>query len=233
MPTRHHATNTIPNPKPGSSSGPIVHGPSRGMRKSVWRMPGTRYRELGARLDREGEVIDQPGSSDVRGDQRHQVFTGSRKFLETFRVGDGRVVGPRSGRLEESQHFASNRSHVPFSVPESLGGMLQRSIKGKGGFAFVSAEVPVSATECQAVRIADRGTGPNFDGKVELSTHFTHEKLLLKVLLSEVGALRVDDVEQFQHDGRHAAEVPRTRCTFQDARQRLDVYVSGERRQIK
>ena len=157
------------------------------------------------------------------GDQRHHVRTRHSQLSESFRVGDDGVIGEAPGGFEQFSHLAADGSHVLLSATAAVLGQLQAAIKREGRLAFAWVEVAVSAAEGQTVRLANRRAGADFDGKIEVSTHFTHEKLLLKVLAAEVRRVRLNDVEQLQHDCRHAAEVPGPQAPSQTSRQGLDV----------
>jgi len=56
---------------------------------------------------------------------------------------------------------------------------------------------------------------------VEIADHAAHHGQLLRVLLTEIGAIRLHDLEKLQHHRRHAAKMSRSRRALHAARQRF------------
>jgi hypothetical protein len=86
---------------------------------------------------------------------------------------------------------------------------LQSLRQDKGFLPVGPFQKAVSAAQSEPVRFPDRGACANFDGEIELSTHFTDEELLLIVLAAEIGGIWLHKIQQFQHDSGNAAEVAR------------------------
>ena len=63
--------------------------------------------------------------------------------------------------------------------------------------------------------VAHDGTADQLDGEVEIAHHLPQHGELRRVLLSEVGAIRLHDVEELGDHGRDADEVAGTRNTIQ------------------
>jgi hypothetical protein len=70
-------------------------------------------------------------------------------------------------------------------------------------------EVAVPGRHRQPVRLAHRRSDAHGQRKVQVEGHPPDDEGLLGVLLSEVGHVGQDDVEQLEHDRRHPAEVTR------------------------
>src|SRR5262245_5491103 len=68
-------------------------------------------------------------------------------------------------------------------------------------------EVHVSRGQGQTVRVTNRRQDAQLEVEIEVANHPPQDCGLLRVLLAEVRALRADDVEQLQANGRDAAEV--------------------------
>ena len=79
---------------------------------------------------------------------------------------------------------------------------------------LVGVQVDVSAADGQAVGLTDGRDADHLQVEVQVPGHPLDDDELLGVLLPEVGPVRLDDMEQLGHDGRHADEMPGPRGPF-------------------
>jgi hypothetical protein len=80
-------------------------------------------------------------------------------------------------------------------------------IEGGGLGAFLLREILVAAAHGQPIGLTDRGAGDDLNGKVKVMDHAIENDELLYVLLPEVDAVGLNDVEELGDHGTDAAEM--------------------------
>ena len=137
--------------------------------------------------------------------------------LEGVGVGDGGVVESGEGfGVDDADHCRGDvGAGVGALVAEFLG-------TGEGfpedgcGLALILVQVYVAAADGETVGFADGRDTDDFEVEVEVPGHAPDDDKLLGVLLAEIGAVRLDDVEELGDDGGDTYEVARSRCTFME-----------------
>ena len=135
--------------------------------------------------------------------------------LEGVGVGDGGVVEAGEGFGVDNANHLGLYLGTPANTPptEQLGGIEGLPEDG-GRLALVGGQVDVAAADGEAVGFTDGGNAYDFEGEVEVSGHASDYDELLGVLLAEVGAVGLDDVEELGDDGGHADEMAGPRDPF-------------------
>ena len=87
-------------------------------------------------------------------------------------------------------------------------------------------QITITGTERKAIFGAHNRDANNLNIKAHISNHFADQRQLLKVLFTEAGDVRLDQVKQLADDSRHAAKMPRTAGAFQHGRKPWNVNVS-------
>ena len=107
-------------------------------------------------------------------------------------------------------HRRSQPLAVALPAGEALLGLLQRLREDERRLPLLWREVDVATAHGEAVRLADGRERHDLDVQVQVAHHPPDHDELLGVLLAEVGAVGLDDVEELRHDGGHAAKVARS-----------------------
>src|SRR5699024_8725723 len=105
--------------------------------------------------------------------------------------------------------------------------------------------IAVTGTERQTVFRAHNRYSDNLNIEAHVGNHFADQRQLLKILFTEAGDVRLDQVEQFADDGRYAAKMSWTAGTFQHGGEawnidigvgfctvRVDLFYRGSENQI-
>ena len=79
---------------------------------------------------------------------------------------------------------------------------------------MIGRQVDVAAADGEAIRFSDGGYADDFEGEVEVPGHASDDNQLLGVLLAEIGAVGLDDVEELGNNGGDADEVAGPRGAF-------------------
>src|SRR3954454_15211086 len=165
--------------------------------------PAFRGRRLG--------VVDQAGGADGGGDDDEVAGR-----LEALGIDPGEVLG---GDAVLGEHLAA-RIHA----------VLRRGSQGSvedsrlGPLPFAEPYVP--AAQRQAVRLPHGRHDADLEREVEVAHHPAEHRDLLRVLLAEVGAVRLDDIEQLRDDRADAREVARPPVrALEDLAEALDDYL--------
>ena len=110
---------------------------------------------------------------------------------------------------------------------EAVGRSVQRGVNRRCHGPLGGLEVGIAGADREAIRLADRGHRDDPDREGEVANQLAHQDQLLKVLLAEIGALRLGQQEELEHDREHAGEVPRPALALaDDPEQRLVVVRS-------
>ena len=91
---------------------------------------------------------------------------------------------------------------------------VSRASRGRLRPTLVGVQVDVSAADGQAVGLTDSWDADHIRSKSRSRAIRSDDDELLGVLLPEVGPVRLDDMEQLGHDGRHADEMSGPRGPF-------------------
>ena len=89
--------------------------------------------------------------------------------------------------------------------------------------SFLGGKIAIARTHRQSVGFAYRRTNDNFKRKIEIAHHLSQDRNLRRILLSEEGKIRLDDVEQFGDHRGHSAKMPRPRSSIKSVADALDV----------
>ena len=111
--------------------------------------------------------------------------------------------------LEDRDGGFSNLRCIALAGANTLDCFFERTIENRCGFPLGGIQVLIPRADRQTVGLADRRYRGNFDGNIQIRHHAPDDCQLLHVLFAEIGAVRPDDVEQFQNNRCHSAEMPR------------------------
>src|SRR5690606_8047664 len=127
---------------------------------------------------------------------------------ERFGVDDFQVfhAGERLG-FEDGEGFGADRLHRAFPGGDDGLRPCERATQGDGGCSSGGAQADVARAHGEAVGFANGFHRDDVEPEVEVAHHLPNHGELLEVLFAEVGAVRLDDVEELGDDGGDAAEV--------------------------
>ena len=106
-----------------------------------------------------------------------------------------------------SSRIARSRPRVALAGLEGRLRGEERAVKHGRRAALLGREVDVAAAQGEPVRFPHGRAHDDVDGKGEVGDHPPDHGDLLRVLLSEVGPVRLEHVEELRDHGRDAAEV--------------------------
>src|SRR5438128_3501053 len=98
--------------------------------------------------------------------------------------------------------------------------------------ALLPIQVAVARAERQAIGLANRGADAYLQRQVEIADQLLNDPGLLKILLTEIGHVRLHDVEELANDRRHPTKVARPRRTAEHILQLVDLDVGMKIRGI-
>ncbi len=101
--------------------------------------------------------------------------------------------------------------------------MPQRAAEHQRLLSLLKGKVAIARAHRQAIRFAHGGANHQLQIEVQIAHHAPQHRDLGRIFLSEESLVRLDDVEQFRHDRRHAAKMPRARRAVQRIRYSLDL----------
>ena len=92
-------------------------------------------------------------------------------------------------------------------------GHLQSAVNDGRDAALGRREPAVTRAEREPIGFPYGRHGNDLNGQVQIGHHAPDGRELLRVLFPEIGAIRLHDVEQLEHHGRHSAEVAGAKLT--------------------
>ena len=101
--------------------------------------------------------------------------------------------------------------------------MPQRAAEDERLLSLLTGKVAIARAHRQAIRFAQGGANHQLQIEVQIAHHAPQHRDLGRIFLSEESLVGLDDVEQFRHDRRHAAKMPRARRAVQTIRDSLDL----------
>src|SRR5262245_58967415 len=111
--------------------------------------------------------------------------------------------------LDGLSHHPLDRCHVVHSTYDHLLTSLE-SLKEQGGNStFVGAEVHVSRTQSQPIRLSDCSAQPNHHTEIQILHKLPNQRGLLVVFLAKQGDMGLYDPEKFRHYRGDPSEVMR------------------------
>ncbi|KAG1466432.1 hypothetical protein G6F57_013260 [Rhizopus arrhizus] len=202
-----------------SGRGLHVLSPIRG------KVGGARCGRPGAACGSEFQVVDQPGTAQARGNQRHAA-TAVESRLGQLRGAQPRVVDRETGRLQRGRRIgldlrARLASHIAFAHAQ------QGAVKGGRDRTLFGAQVLVARTLGQAILVAHDLRPHDLDRERQLGHHLPDHGQLLVVLAAEHRHVRLHLQEQARHHRAHAIEVARAAGTLQHLAHARGVHLRG------
>ncbi len=128
--------------------------------------------------------------------------------VETALVDECEVVRGDVGPAQFVAGDGQQRRGVPLTRAVGRARGEQRPAQRDRAQPLVGPEPDIAARQRQPVRLAHRGYRHHLDIDVQVGHHRLDHPELLGVLLTEVGAVGADHVQQFGHHGGDTGEVP-------------------------
>ena len=81
--------------------------------------------------------------------------------------------------------------------------------------SLIICEMAIARADRKAVGFTDSRHFHDLDGNIQVGDEVFDNRQLLSVFLSEVGIFGLDDLKQFQDDGRHSLKMSRSKSSTQ------------------